>query len=79
MRVKVKLYATLGRYAPEGQAGKPFELELPGDSSLKTLVEQLYIPVEETRVTFVNGIAKALDDKLQEGDEIGIFPPIGGG
>lgn len=79
MLVKVKLYATLGHYTPEGKAGKPFSLELPEDSSLLTLVEKLQVPPEETRVTFVNGIAREMDHKLRDGDEVGIFPPIGGG
>jgi molybdopterin converting factor small subunit len=42
-------------------------------------VNQLGIPAEETKVTFVNGIVQTLDYVLKPGDDTGIFPPIGGG
>jgi molybdopterin converting factor small subunit len=42
-------------------------------------LDQLKIPVEEAKITFVNGIIQELDYEIKSGDEIGIFPPIGGG
>jgi molybdopterin converting factor small subunit len=79
MRVTVKLYATLRHYGRGGQAGMPFEVELPKDATLYNLINELRIPSEQTRITFVNGIIQELDWKLLDGDEVGIFPPIGGG
>lgn len=79
MHVTVKLYATLHRYGQGEQAGMPFEIELPEDATLLNLIDQLKIPPEETRITFVNGIIQERDWKLQDGDAVGMFPPIGGG
>ncbi len=80
MKVKVKLFATLQRYAPEGQfAGEPFEMELPEGSTIATVIERLAIRPHEVKVTFVNGKARAEVYRLREGDEVGIFPPVGGG
>ena len=79
MQVYVKLFATLRRYADDIPAGKPLELELGEGSSLQDLMDCLRIPPEETKVTFVNGRAQELNYTLESGDEVGIFPPIGGG
>jgi sulfur carrier protein ThiS len=79
MHVTVKLYATLHRYGQGQQAGAPFEIELPEAASLHDLIDQLKIPPEETRITFVNGIIEETDHILKDGDTVGMFPPIGGG
>ena len=79
MKVTVKLYATLSRYGLGQRAGTPYEMELPEEATLQKLIEQLKIPIEETRITFVNGIIQEPDWKLKDGDEVGLFPPIGGG
>ncbi|HXG23025.1 MAG TPA: MoaD/ThiS family protein [Chthonomonadales bacterium] len=79
MQVTVKLYATLRRFAPDERAGIPFKVDLPDDATLLDLINRLKIPPEQTRITFVNGIIQESDCKLRDGDEVGIFPPIGGG
>jgi molybdopterin converting factor small subunit len=79
MRVTVKLYATLRHYRQGGRAGIPFEIELPAEATVEDLIKQLNIPIEETRITFVNGIIHEPDWKLKDCDEVGMFPPIGGG
>jgi molybdopterin synthase sulfur carrier subunit len=79
MRVRVKLFATLRRYAEKEKAGVPFEVELAEAATLQELLIQLKIPVEEAKITFVNGVIQELDYVIKTGDEVGIFPPIGGG
>ncbi len=79
MRVQVKLFATLHRYAVEGHPGTPFEVDLPEGASLQELVDQLKIPQEQTKIAFVNGEIRSMDWVLKPDDEVGIFPPIGGG
>jgi molybdopterin converting factor small subunit len=79
VRVRVKLFATLRRFAENVAPGAPFEVELEQAATLQALLTQLKIPVEEAKITFVNGIIQELDYVIKTGDEIGIFPPIGGG
>ncbi len=79
MRVRVKLFATLRRYAPGEAAGVPFEADLPEGATMADLFKHLDLPAEEVRVAFVNGRARPEDWRLAPGDEVGIFPPIGGG
>ena len=80
MKIQVKLFATLQRYAPEGQfAGEAFEMELPEGSSIAKVIELLAIRPHEVKVAFVNGRARAEVYRLKEGAEVGFFPPVGGG
>jgi len=79
MQLKVKLFATLQCYHPDTRAGEPFSVELPDSSTLADLVTLLAIRPNEVKVTFVNGQARAEMYRLKDGDEVGIFPPIGGG
>ncbi|HSJ54318.1 MAG TPA: MoaD/ThiS family protein [Anaerolineae bacterium] len=79
--VQVKLFATLrGRAGPPGLGiGQPFPVELPKDATAAHLIEHLGLPAEEVKLLFVNGLIRTPDDVLADGDELGIFPPVGGG
>ena len=79
MRIRVKLFAALARYFENAMAGTPFEVEISDHTTLADLVNQLKLPHEEVKVFFVNGRARPLDWTLEPGDEVGIFPLIGGG
>lgn len=79
MRIRVKLFATLGRYAMSGAPGVPFEIELSEGTTLDDVVKQLKLPREEAKVFFVNGRTRPTDWPLRENDEVGIFPLVAGG
>ncbi|MBN1875325.1 MAG: MoaD/ThiS family protein [Anaerolineae bacterium] len=80
MQVKVKLYANLQKYAPEGTAlGEAFPVKLPEKSTIADLIAVLNIRANEVKVAYVNGRARAELYRLQEGDDVGIFSPVGGG
>ncbi|MDF1514774.1 MAG: MoaD/ThiS family protein [Anaerolineae bacterium] len=80
MIITVKLFATLNRFAPDQhQAGEPFNVEIPEGSTIRDLFEVLGIPEREVKVAFVNGQARAGVFRLNAGNEVRIFPPVGGG
>ena len=79
MQVNVKLFATLQRYKPEVFAGEVFVVELPEKSTLADLIARLEIRENEVKTMFVNGRARAEMYRLHADDEVGIFPPVGGG
>ncbi len=79
MQINVKLFASLQRYRPDAFAGEVFPVELPDGSTLADLVTHLEVRANEVKVMFVNGRARAEMYRLQDGDEVGIFPPVGGG
>ena len=79
IQVRVKLFATLGRYALNGVAGAPFEMEFSEGATLDNVVDRLSLPRDEVKVFFVNGRARPNDWILKPGDEVGIFPLVAGG
>jgi molybdopterin synthase sulfur carrier subunit len=79
MQVTVKLFAALTRFGRGERAGTPFTIDLPDGATLLDLINQLNIPPEEARVTFVNGLVQEPSYKLKDGDQVGMFPPIAGG
>lgn len=79
MKVTVKLFAMLSRYCPGHAAGTPFLVEIPDHSSIQDLLNFLHIPMEETKITFVNNQIQPIDYILKDGDSVGIFPPVAGG
>ncbi len=79
VRVQVRLYAGLRRYRPELGHGEGTEIELGPGSRLRDALEALDIPEHETKQCFVNGVVQDSDHVLEDGDEMGVFPPIAGG
>ncbi|MBW1866169.1 MAG: MoaD/ThiS family protein [Deltaproteobacteria bacterium] len=43
------------------------------------LIDQLEIPRDQVKLIFINGVRGIFSSPLQEGDRVGIFPPVGGG
>ena len=80
MKVKVKFYATLSQYAPDGtEIGEVFQVELSG-STVNDLIDTFGFEHEQAKIVIVNN--NRIDDlnhELGEGDLVVIFPPIGGG
>ncbi len=88
MKVYVKLFANLVQRVSEDiiaqyprgiRAGFPLEIELPGNSTLADLVSHLALRQDEVVKIFVEGRVRELDYHLNPGDQVGIFPPLGGG
>lgn len=79
MKIRVKLFATLTRHVPSAQSESPLVIELAQGATIEDLIKKLQLPSPEVKVVFVNGRARPLDWPLNQGDEVGIFPPIGGG
>jgi molybdopterin synthase sulfur carrier subunit len=79
MLVSVKLFTSLADYVPGIKSGEAFSVEIDDGATLFELTTRLRLPQEEVKLLFVNGLAKSPDYRLQNDDEVGIFPPIGGG
>jgi molybdopterin synthase sulfur carrier subunit len=79
MHVQVKLFASLRRFAGDAASGTPLDVELPDGATLTDLYQTLHLPVDEIKLTYINGRVQPEDWRLQAGDEVGIFPPVGGG
>ncbi|VEN72945.1 Molybdopterin converting factor, small subunit [Candidatus Desulfarcum epimagneticum] len=73
--VEINLFASLSRYEPENKNHFPVN---PGDSA-EDVLKSLGVPLDEAKLIFINGIRKSLSSVLQNGDRLGVFPPVGGG
>jgi len=79
MIVKVRLYATLSRYNPEGNGNHPFTVELKADSDVSDLLDQLGVPEGEVKQVFIRHKACQLDYQLTDGEQVAVFPAVAGG
>jgi molybdopterin converting factor small subunit len=75
----VVLYATLGRYHPQGRGIEPFTVKLPTGSTVAELLEHLQIAEGEAKQTFIEYASRPRDYTLQGGQKVAVFPPIAGG
>jgi molybdopterin converting factor small subunit len=77
--VHVRLYATLRRLRPDLSLGEALPVDLPQGATVGRLIQQLELPVDQVKVVFVNNLVRDRDHVLADGDELGVFPPVGGG
>ena len=74
MNVKVKLFASLRQFGPDEQVA-----EFPEGTTINDVVQELRIPPTIRLLRIVNGEHRPDDHRLQDGDELALFPPIAGG
>jgi sulfur-carrier protein len=74
MLITVKLFASfrLGRFEEK-------VLEVQPGVSIRQIVTSLGIPETGTGILLLNGRHGHLEDAVQEGDTVSLFPPVGGG
>jgi molybdopterin synthase sulfur carrier subunit len=77
--VHARLFATLRRHYPHLGIGEPMPVELPEGATVGDLVVHLRLPADQVKVVFVDGIVRGAEHVLSDGDEVGVFPPVGGG
>lgn len=77
MKVHVKLYVNLKKYAPVDDSS--FEIQLESGACIKKLLDFLKIPLYEKRVVLVNGHHSGDLNPLKEGDTLTLFSPLSGG
>ncbi len=75
-QVTVNLYAVLRKYSK----GKPsLVVDIEPGQTIEDVLEQVGVPLEETRVLFLDNRAVGHGETLQGGEQIGVFSAIGGG
>ena len=74
MKVKVKLFATLQK-----NRFKTNEGEYNEGATVAEVCRSLDIPRNKVSIIFVNNTHADFSRILKEGDELALFPPIGGG
>ena len=74
MKVTVKLFATFRA----GRFGEEIREYTPG-VTVGDILKELNLPVDEIGATLINHRHVEEDQALQEGDNLSIFPLVGGG
>ena len=73
--IQIKLFATLQQFTPDSSDN--FAIE--AGTTVQGLLEKLDIPTGKARLIFIDGIKADLNQTLNGGERVGIFPPVGGG
>lgn len=77
MKINVKCFATLSE---DGHCDykDSKETQLKNDADVSDLITHLGLQKDKVEIVFVNGIKVGVDQKLSEGDQVGLFPAVGG-
>lgn len=83
MNVRLKLYATLGKFLPSTAKRNEVSLTVDDRTSVLDLLTQHNVPMETCHLILVNGVyaapARAGEAMLKEGDTVAVWPPVAGG
>ena len=79
IQLSLRAYAGLRHYLPGVPLGGSRVVHLPPGSTVGRLLELAGIPGDQVKTCFVNGIHAELGRVLEAGDEVAVFPPVGGG
>ena len=74
-QIHLNLFASLKPHLPEN----PEKYSVVAGTPIGTVLKELGIPIDEAKLIFVNGIKKDATYRLQGGERVGVFPPVGGG
>lgn len=79
MKIMVRLFAYFLGYLPDKSNRREVMFTLAHGGTVAHLFELLGISPDLPKVILVNGLLKSLEDELQDGDIVSIFPPMAGG
>ena len=83
IRIAFKLFASLSDYLPDGHRGNRLELAVDEGTTVADMIHRYHVPERSAHLVLVNGHfippAERLKRRLQDGDELAIWPPIAGG
>lgn len=73
--IDLNLFATLSHFLPENAHA----YEIDENMTVKSLISDLGISLKDVKLIFINGKKNDPSYILQDGDRVGLFPPVGGG
>ncbi len=77
MRLTVRLFGDLRKYLPKGQ--ELLRIELPEGATAMAVLQEIGIHPGEVWLLRANRQVVPEDQRLEDGDDIEVFEPVGGG
>ena len=77
-KIQLNLYASLSRFMPE-EARSGDGLVLDVGTTVRAVLVRFGVPLETVKMIFINGRHAEMDTVLEDGDRLGVFPPVAGG
>ena len=74
MELEIKLFANLRKFNPLLE-----KIKLDDGTTVLELLERAGIPSSEVAIVLVDGRHAKLDQPLNDGETVAVFPPIAGG
>jgi len=83
MNVRIKLYAMLSTYLPDGALKNECDIPVEDEADVQAVLSSLNLPAEMCHLVLVNGSYLSPSErpghKLSEGDHLAVWPPVAGG
>ena len=83
MIVRIKLYANLDKYLPDGGSRNQADMELDRGARVSSVLGRLGLPPAACHLVLVNGVFLAPSEReahvLEDGDHLAVWPPVAGG
>ncbi len=83
MKLRVKLYASLKPYLPEGTPKNEADIEIPEGASVQSVLDGFNMPEGLYKLVLVNGIFIYPEERpsriFVENDVFAVWPPVAGG
>ena len=83
MRIRLKLFATLGRYLPPGAEHNLAWVEVPEGTTPYKAMDLFHVPRDQAHLVVLNGVFVLPHQRdsltLCEDDTLALWPPVAGG
>lgn len=79
MPLHIKLSTTLRDYVSGYNPLEGLDIDASGLASPRDVALMLGLPLDEIKITMLNGQHAALDSAIKDGDRVAFFPAVGGG
>jgi len=83
MNIRIKLYASLAEYLPDGAVKNEAPLDVKEGTTPTQVIMHLGLPEKMCHMVLINGVYIAPDERsekvLEADDHLAIWPPVAGG
>lgn len=73
--IQICLFASLRAFTPSDPDNYPID----AGTTVGAVMERIGVPMDITKIIFVDGKKGTLDQVLTGGERVGVFPPVAGG